>query len=366
MTELVEVERIAKEIEEVSAPNAMSGAKVADDNTVPPSPKRGWAHPSEAAKIELFRIQKMTEEEMREIVLCQSTQRPEEQPKSYCKRDYYLMFLFLLLFPAAVVVLVAGIVIWIIPYFMFRYYAKFQLTNLWFTRLNDDQPVVVPRVWHFYVFCVVVGIFIIPYIIFALIWAFIVWFFINLMCLPIGLFNWQRTKASLRAVGSFWGRPGFVPHPNYKDFISYSPVQDFAKKFHSGFGIFTFTAYVDLIVAFISVSRKHRWQLTISFPATLALCPLEKFGTNCPFLYWLEPTFLNQWTLPIDVDQDGAHQQYELDQTVAKMNTLLYDAMVEPVLNRYVDNMPFFGFYQWPPPGRESNTVIGMQMGAHG
>ena len=60
---------------------------------------------------------------MREYVLCQSTQRPEEQPKSYCKRDYYLMFLFLLLFPAAVVVLVVGIVIWIIPYFMFRYYA---------------------------------------------------------------------------------------------------------------------------------------------------------------------------------------------------------------------------------------------------
>ena len=63
MTELVEVERIAKEIQEMSAPKltidtestsqkAMSGANLADDNTVPPSPKRGWAHPSEAAKIE--------------------------------------------------------------------------------------------------------------------------------------------------------------------------------------------------------------------------------------------------------------------------------------------------------------------------
>ncbi|CAE8641944.1 unnamed protein product [Polarella glacialis] len=80
-----------------------------------------------------------------------------------------------------------------------------------------------------------------------------------------------------------------------------------------------------------------------------------------PFTHKLEEVYISQWSDPLDANGDMEIDSQ--DQKIAQQT--LRDVVCRSLLadkNRYIiDAWPFSGYHQYPPPGRRSRTMAGIQ-----
>eukprot|EP00438_Fugacium_kawagutii_P007243 Skav211563 [mRNA] locus=scaffold2228:165109:165852:+ [translate_table: standard] len=119
----------------------------------------------------------------------------------------------------------------------------------------------------------------------------------------------------------------------------------------------------DIVCAMIgAMDRQGFMEFFIAMPFMLAMVPIYKHTilTNA-LLFDLQECHTNQWSDPVDATLDGKVD--EADRPGAKKHMLsgISRVLLKERARRIVDAYEFTGFHPYPPPGRESKTVAGMQ-----
>ncbi|KAJ1624645.1 hypothetical protein T492DRAFT_1045659 [Pavlovales sp. CCMP2436] len=106
------------------------------------------------------------------------------------------------------------------------------------------------------------------------------------------------------------------------------------------------------------------------------MAPIEKLVYNTNFLlFQLQEVFITQWGPPLDVDGDGsAKWRDRIPLRWVAMRTSIAGALLSSENAKLHDKFPFVGYHQltvrsppsttvhqYPPPGRPSRTVAGIQ-----
>eukprot|EP00466_Bigelowiella_natans_P000099 jgi/Bigna1/66046/fgenesh1_pg.1_\ len=260
-----------------------------------------------------------------------------EIPDKYSWADIYVFGIAFILFPGVVVVFVLNLVVSLIPKLLMAVRRSY---------LQRPQKIV-PRS---YVFDSVLLIFALPMMILALLWVLIVHVVNFTLSFPIGVLYWSRTTQSFEALRPFNGRlgdAGEVYTPTDRLVAQYSNVWD----------------YRDVVANFIgAIDRQGFGEFFLATSLLVSLVPVVKIVMMAnPRLYKLAPMFVNQWTRPIDADNDRKLTRKDQEKVADSLKEQIVHHLLEEPKRAMVDEFPFIGHYAHPPEGRESKTMIGTQ-----
>jgi hypothetical protein len=183
----------------------------------------------------------------------------------------------------------------------------------------------------------------------AVSWVIVVRLVTWILCFPIGLCNMSRTRRSWAALQPYNGLPGATGAP------ARSPADDLATKF--GY-VWPFADLMCLCIGMMD--RQGFFEFLTAVPLMIAVLPVYKHVilTNA-LLYDLKEVYINQWTDPLDANQDEAPIRDLMQRCICR-------ALLEESNRDFIDAWIFAGYHQYPPPSRESKTVAGMQFANNG
>jgi len=267
---------------------------------------------------------------------------PIDIPSRYSCMDYYVMMSVTLFIVPVMVVMCLSMILVAVP-----------LLVVWVYRVCALQaPLdVVPRTCMFYVFAALVWVLSTPLLLLVVIWLFYVVTVILVLTLPIGICNWSRTKHSFKSIAPFLGVPGRPGAPDR------SPADELATEYGC------LWSFADIVCAVMGqLDRQGYLELLIGLSMMIGATPVYKWLLMAnPFTHKLEEVYLSQWSDPLDANGD-----VEVDSQDQKIvQQTLRDVVCRSLLaerNRYIiDAWPFTGYHQYPPPGRRSRTMAGIQ-----
>lgn len=263
-------------------------------------------------------------------------------PERYTKSDLYAICLACcLILPMASVGLL-GIALVFPPLFVLWLYRSCALS----------APLdVIPRTASFDSLTLLLFLLALPVIILLVLWQLIVLAASFFMTLPIGLWNRKRTVDNLISLRPFAGRPGRVGAAN----------RHLADDLATSYGCLW--PLSDLVRAFMGqLDRQGLPELLVGIPIMMAACPVYKYVLlGNPFTHSLRETYISQWCEALDSNDDdrtGAQGSASLQ---AHLKNATCRTLLEDKRRRLVDAWPFSGFHPYPPSGRISRTVAGLQ-----
>eukprot|EP00929_Paragymnodinium_shiwhaense_P049750 TRINITY_DN25083_c0_g1_i1.p1 TRINITY_DN25083_c0_g1~~TRINITY_DN25083_c0_g1_i1.p1 ORF type:complete len:402 (+),score=35.45 TRINITY_DN25083_c0_g1_i1:214-1419(+) len=263
-------------------------------------------------------------------------------PASYTCGDYYVLLCAMLLIVPVMAIMVVSMALLVVP-----------LSVVWLYRTCCLRaPLdIVPRNCVFYLVASLLFILSLPLLLVVLAWLLILLTVIVVLTLPVGVLNCSRTRESLGNISPFLGRPG---RPGAND---RNAADELAVKY--GF-LWKFT---DVICAAIGqLDRQGFLELLLGLPLMISAIPVYKWLLMAnPFTHRLQEVYINQVSDPVDADNNEKID--DKDQTISQEN--LRNVVCRCLLagkNRHIiDAWPFSGYHQYPPPGRKTHTVTGMQ-----
>mmetsp|Transcript_23175 Transcript_23175/g.34716 ORF Transcript_23175/g.34716 Transcript_23175/m.34716 type:complete len:896 (-) Transcript_23175:217-2904(-) len=263
-------------------------------------------------------------------------------PEWYSWADLYAILLTILLIPAILVVFIAGVVLNIIPLTIMELHRNFFLP-----RPLDS----INRSTSFSAFVILISIFYLPIFFLAITWSIFVLGITIGASFPWAVCNLARTIDSITSLASFVGAPGSNcdVHPQ---------ADRYAREYAS------LWSPSDLIVGFIgAMDRQGFSDFFISVPLMISVVPVIKllFMAN-PFLYDLsEIAYVNQWSLPLDANNDAKVNDEDVALVLSNIKTHVSRCRLSAMNRSIVDAMPFAGHYPYPPSDRTSKTSAGVQ-----
>ncbi|CAE7490992.1 unnamed protein product [Symbiodinium natans] len=280
-----------------------------------------------------------TEEEMKKLMT------HVDVPERLSCADWFGFVVIVPLAPFTVVVLVATMLLSLAPLVLTALFQYF-------------QPGIVrafERGAGFWAICALVMVLSTPSMVLAVVWAVVVNLVFFIFSAPVGLFRWQSTAQSLRTLWPYMGRPGD------SSVGLRSPADKLAEK-HG-----CMWSFADIFCAIAgAVHRQGISEVMIAVPLMVTIIPLYKWLLCNPFIYTLKEVYINQRSEPLDVDGDGNSNLKDQYLAFLAMRRLVCNAKIGDINAHIVDAWPFTGHHQFPPPGRESKTVAGLQMGMGG
>ena len=212
----------------------------------------------------------------------------------------------------------------------------------------------VRRGCSFHVLCAILFPLTMPLIALAFVWTWVLRLYRFVLCFPVGLCRRQRTKSSWAALQTF---SGAVAEYSPEERHARSPADILAGKFWPRW------QFMDFVIAFIgAIHRQSICELFFAVPGGLAFVPPMKvlLYTNA-YLFDLKVVYTNQWSDPLDAT--GDYRLTARDEEIIKneLKPMVFNAKAEAFRSKLTDPWRFAGHYPYPPPDRESRTVIGMQ-----
>jgi hypothetical protein len=273
-----------------------------------------------------------------------------EAPEKYSWGDIYGIGLILLLLPPMLPVWLALYVLLALPLVCINFYGGACL----------HRPVdSVRRTCAFYFLCTVVWIISLPAQLIAVFWALFAWAVIVVLSAPVGLLNPRRTAGSFRALWPYLGRPGANSH-SLNQRSRDRPLPDPAEETATRFGyVWPFS---DLVAGSIgAMDRQGLLEYLGAVSAMMAMVPIFKHILSNPFLYALEELYINQWTPALDATGDGLHKREDQQLVQSHIQHQVCRTKLHEKQRAVTDAWPFAGHHQYPPEGRASKTVAGIQ-----
>ena len=297
-------------------------------------PRGGWCGPSEMV-------------EGKQPALTEN-KTPVAIPDKMSFGDRLAVALALSLLPLCMLVFMFAFILWLPPLLMLFVYER-----------SFTPPVkVINRSCGFHLFSAAVFVIALPLVLLSVTYTLVTVTWCLLLSLPVGLCAAGRTCRSLAALGPYAGRPGAMAATGEE---ARSPADELAQSF--GY----LWPWGDVVVALLGALNRQRMDECIyNLPAMLALIPLMKVTLLNPLLHELEEVFINQWSEPLDADADADADEMDVAPVQAAISNMICAAILEDVQADLFDAWPFAGFHPYPPEGRKSQTVAGVQMGLGG
>ncbi|CAJ1339375.1 unnamed protein product [Effrenium voratum] len=282
-----------------------------------------------------------------EYVKAHST--PTKMPESCTCSDVYSLVLTAILGVPMVVLGVVIAILLTVPLFIIYLY-----------KCTLSRPLdLVPRTCGFYMMCGLVFPLSLPAVILALVWVLVVRIFTWICCFPVALCNWSRTRRSWQALRPYSARPGQL-------IVDSNGAQRPDDALSTKFGyIWPFSDVITAIIG--SMDRQGFGEFFVALPVMFTVLPIYKHTilTNA-LLFDLQDVYINQWSDPLDANLDGRSDCADIASIKEHMKIGICRAMLTERNRDFIDPWQFTGHHQYPPPGRESQTVGGMQFSNQG
>mmetsp|Transcript_4402 Transcript_4402/g.5686 ORF Transcript_4402/g.5686 Transcript_4402/m.5686 type:complete len:385 (+) Transcript_4402:227-1381(+) len=236
-----------------------------------------------------------------------------QQPLKFQARDYYAVLQVLILFPLGFGIYVITFLTTFLPAILCLIYKNFLPKPL--PRISRDLG--------FKAFSIVLLFMGLPIITLFLIYLIIIFWVMSFLSLPVGLI---KKEISIKR--------------NVKVLLPFTKFQYFN--------------WGDIVICILGMMhRQSFFEFWVQFPTTVSFVPLYKYVLLCnPFLFDLKVKYCNQWTISLNFRQDEILKAFLRDTSFA-INTDKNRDML--------DDTEFTVLYQFPPPNRKSQAVVGIQ-----